>query len=178
MAAAADGPVHSLGPSGTACDCPDRPVQFNGPAPGLASGQGPCLAETNLIRSLNLAEFDAALAKGKWQAHGVLSGQALFGGSGSRLEQVHVELEAQPPGGELSSQFLQDLLGMMPQGDVRRKLLSALAQKAMFHFNVGRLKVATEGENLLFSLFLDGDHLLDINIRVPRDSAGLLANLL
>lgn len=129
------------------------------------------------VGRLDLAALDQALAQGKWQARGDLAGRARFHGTGPLMEQADLQLTTLS-GGTLSSEILQQLLNLMPQGDARGKLLGAVQAKASFHFDVGRIEVATEGSSYRFNFLLDGDHLLDVTILVPKEGLGILNQLL
>ena len=129
------------------------------------------------VARLDLGALDYTLAKGEWKAGGLMTGTARVEGKGLAAESVVLNLSSLKPGGDLNSEVLGRLAGMMPAGDARAMLLKALSAKATFHFNVGHLSMSTEGEDYLLSLLLDGDHLLDLKIRIPRGSLDLLKTL-
>ena len=130
------------------------------------------------ISRLDLAALDQALTKGTWKANGYLVGRNRFKGTGSFIEQADLHLRTLTSGGALSSEILQQLLSFMPQGDARGKLLGAIQAKSSFHFDVGRVEVVTEGSIYRFNFLLDGDHLLDVTILVPKEGLGILNQLL
>lgn len=129
------------------------------------------------VRHLDLAGLDQAMAKGQWRASGMAAGPVELSGAGQELRAVGIRLEALPPGGDLSSQLLQALVGMMPAGDPREALMQALAGKALFHFATGKIELVTEPERYVLHLLVDGDHLLDITVRVPKESMEFLRHL-
>ncbi len=129
------------------------------------------------VSRLDLAALDQALGQGKWKSVGYLAGKTRLKGSGSVVEQMDLQLQTLS-GGTLSSEVLQQLLSLMPQGDARGKLLMAIQAKPTFHFNVGKIQVTTEGPVYRFNLLLDGDHLLDVTILVPKESIAVLNQLL
>lgn len=75
---------------------------------------------------------------------------------------------------DLSSELLQGLAAMMPAGSTRQALRKSFAGKALFHFNAGKIEVAAEPERYVLHLLVDGDHLLDITIRAPKESVEFL----
>ena len=129
------------------------------------------------VRHLDLAALDQVLARGEWYASGLAAGPVELSGEGGRLRGVGLRLEALPPGGDLSGALLQGIVGMMPAGSTRQALLQALAGKVLFHFNVGKIEVATDPERYTLHLLVDGDHLLDITVRVPKESVEFLKQL-
>ncbi len=138
----------------------------------------PILIVSVPVDRLNLAILDRAVAKGEWRATGELSGYANLVLFGRNMEDVDLRLEAEKPGGTLSGQLIQRLLSFMPSGDARSKLLKALQGQDLFHFKEGKVRIEMDMETYQVNLFLDGDHLLDVTIRVSKDSVGALAQLL
>jgi len=130
------------------------------------------------VKMLNLVSADQAFAHGKWQMRGVASGWLRMRVSGARTEELTLSLEAHPPGGSLSREALERILSLVPKEDLREVLLAAIKMKDSFDYRVGRLGVVTEKENYAFYVYLDGDHLLDVTVRVPKEGIGLLADLL
>lgn len=122
------------------------------------------------VTRLDLALLDRAIAGGDWKSDGFLHGPVSIRGRDGRLEEIEMKLESERPGGHLNSEVLERLAEMMPPNDTRRILLKALGAKAVFHFNVGKLDLTTEGENRVLRLLLDGDHLLDLTVRIPKES--------
>ena len=133
--------------------------------------------EAQVLR-LDLSALDQAVGKGEWRSDGFMRGAVRVRGKRSRLEDVELDLRSEQPGGHLNSEILERLARMMPPGDARGALLRALAAKATFHFDVGKVEMTTEGENVVLNLLLDGDHLLDLKIRVGKDSLQLLKVLM
>lgn len=129
------------------------------------------------VRRLDLAALDRTLARGEWKADGFLNGEIRFFGKGGRLQDMELDLQSEEPGGNLNSELLARLAEMMPPGDARGILLRALGAKATFHFDTGLLEMRTEGEDYLLNLLLNGDHLLDLKIRVPKNSVALLKEM-
>ena len=129
------------------------------------------------VARLDLGALDYTLAKGEWKAGGLMTGTVQVEGKGLAAESVVLNLLSLKPGGDLNSEVLGRLVGMMPAGDARAMLLKALSAKGTFHFNVGHLSMSTEGEDYLLKLLLDGDHLLDLKIRIPKGSLDLLKTL-
>ncbi len=126
------------------------------------------------VRKLDLAALDRVIAGGKWRSDGFLNGEVrLYGGEG-RLQEVELDLQSEEPGGNLNSEVLERLAEMMPAGDARGMLLKALGAKATFHFDTGLVELRTEGENYLLNLLLNGDHLLDLKIRISKESLKFL----
>lgn len=130
------------------------------------------------VDRLDLAAFDEVMARGEWKASGLLAGEVRARGRGSRVEQVSLRLESQRPGGTLNSEVLQRLLALMPQDKTRGQLVAAIQSKPTFHFDLGKMEVSTEGPVTIFKFLLDGDHLLDITIRVSEEGLGVLKQLL
>ena len=130
------------------------------------------------IEKLDLSALDKAVGKGQWRALGMVSGPVRLEGDGNLLKAVYLKCEAQPGGGTLSGEIVQNLIAMMPADDARSALLKAIQSKPLFHFSVGKFEVDTEGGRYLIGLYLDGDHLLDIKIRVDKDSVGALETVL
>ncbi len=129
------------------------------------------------VRRLDLAGLDRIVAGGEWKSDGFLSGEIRFFGQGGRLQDIELDLQSEEPGGNLNSELLERLAEMMPSGDARGMLLRALGAKATFHFDTGSLEMRTDGEDYLLNLLLNGDHLLDLKIRVPKNSLELLRYL-
>lgn len=129
------------------------------------------------VLQLDLAGVDRRIAKGQWKASGAMAGPVGLAGEGSQLKELDVRLEAIPPGGSLSSELLQGLVAMMPAGSTQATLIQALAGKALFHFNTGRVEMITEPERYTLHLRVDGDHLLNIRVRVPKESIEILKSL-
>lgn len=129
------------------------------------------------VRRLDLAGLDRTLARGRWRASGGLAGPVRLGGEGAQVRSADLRLETLQPGGDLSSELLQGLVAMMPAGDTRAALLQALAGRALFHFHTGQVEMVTEPERYVLHLRVDGDHLLDIQVRVPKESIELLEQL-
>jgi len=126
------------------------------------------------VRKLDLAAMDRAVGRGAWKSSGFLNGEVRFFGQGGRLQEMELDLQSEEPGGNLNSEILERLAEMMPAGDARGMLLRALGAKATFHFDTGLLEMRTEGEEYLLNLLLNGDHLLDLKIRVPKNGLALL----
>jgi hypothetical protein len=121
------------------------------------------------IRKLDLAALDRVIAGGEWRSDGFLNGEVrLYGGEG-RLQDLELDLQSEEPGGNLNSEVLERLAEMLPAGDARGMLLKALGAKATFHFDTGLLEMRTEGEDYLLNLLLNGDHLLDLKIRIEKE---------
>jgi len=129
------------------------------------------------VRRLDLAGLDRIVARGEWKSDGFLNGEIRFFGQGGRLQDIELDLQSEEPGGNLNSELLERLAEMMPAGDARGMLLRALGAKATFHFDTGSLEMRTAGEDYLLNLLLNGDHLLDLKIRVPKNSAALLKEM-
>lgn len=129
------------------------------------------------MRRLDLAGLDRIVARGEWKSDGFLNGEIRFFGQGGRLQDIELDLQSEEPGGNLNSELLERLAEMMPAGDARGMLLRALGAKATFHFDTGSLEMRTDGEDYVLNLLLDGDHLLDLKIRVPKNSAALLKEM-
>lgn len=126
------------------------------------------------VRKLDLAGLDRIIGRGEWKSDGFLNGEIRFFGRGGRLQDIELDLQSEEPGGNLNSELLERLAEMMPAGDARGALLKALGAKATFHFDTGLLELRTDGEDYLLNLLLNGDHLLDLKIRVPKNSLALL----
>ncbi len=130
------------------------------------------------IERLDLSALDKAVGKGQWRSVGLVSGPVRLEGEGDLLKSVYLKCETQPGGGTLSGEIVQNLISMMPADDTRGKLLKAIQSKPLFYFSIGKFEVGTEGNKYLMDLYLDGDHLLDIKIRVDKDSVGVLETVL
>ncbi len=126
------------------------------------------------VTRLDLAALDHAAARGEWKSDGFLHGPVRFRGRGGEIQDIDLDLQSDQPGGNLNSEVLERLVEMMPPDDTRAVLLKALGAKAVFHFNIGKVGFTTQDGNYVLSLILDGDHLLDLTVRVPRDSLKLL----
>lgn len=127
------------------------------------------------VIQLDLAQLDRTAARGEWKADGILRGNVRVRGRGGRLDSLDLKLQSEPPGANLNSKILEQLAERMPPGDARRILLKALGgPKATFHFDVGKAELSAQGGQYVLGLLLDGDHLLDLTIRIPRDSLELL----
>ncbi len=130
------------------------------------------------VTRLRIASLDRAVGNGEWRASGEAAGSLQASGTGSQLEQIRFHVEIVRPGGGLSSEFLLRLLGMMPDDSSKAVLFKTLARRPIVHFSTGRISLITENENYLLKLWMDGDHLLDITIRVPKESLSLIGYLL
>lgn len=126
-------------------------------------------AQADGIR-LDLTGLDQLLAKGKWKAQGDLTGWMRLEGNRSKVEGMNLQLETQPPGGFLSNEVISRLLNLMPADSTRSSLLQAIGQKERFHFDVGELQVNAQGSDYLLRFLLDGDHLLEFTLRVPKEA--------
>ncbi len=126
------------------------------------------------VDRFDLDALDLLLTRGKWKASGDLTGWVGCVGIGTTVESLNVLLEAKAPGGTLGGEFLTRLLKWMPASETQAKLFQSLQSQSTFHFQVGTFQVVPEGEAHRIHLLLDGDHLLDITIRVPKDSVGVL----
>lgn len=129
------------------------------------------------IHKLDLAGLDRIIGRGEWKSDGFLNGGVRFFGQGGRLQDVELDLQSEEPGGNLNSEILERLAERMPPGDARDMLLKALGAKTTFHFNTGLVDLRTEGEDYLLNLLLNGDHLLDLKIRIPKNSLALLKEM-
>lgn len=129
------------------------------------------------VTRLDLAVLDGSMLGGKWGASGFLRGDVRMRGGGPEPAEVDLHLSTEAPGGDVKSEFLQGLVGMMPANDNRALLLGALGSKPQFHFNVGEVEVSTESSGYTFRVLIDGDHRLDITLRVPRDGWEILKAL-
>lgn len=126
------------------------------------------------IRKLDLAALDRVVAGGEWRSDGFLNGEGrLYGGEG-RLQDLELDLQSEDPGGNLNSEVLERLAEMLPAGDARGMLLKALGAKGTFHFDTGLVELRTEEGYYRLNLLLNGDHLLDLKIRIPKNSLALL----
>ena len=121
------------------------------------------------VARLDLAALDQAVVQGDLRASGFLRGSVRLRWEGGRPEDLDLKLRSQQPGGNINSKLLESLVEMMPANDVRGILLKALRTKATFHFDVGKLDLTTEGDKRVLRLLLDGDHLLDLTIRIPKE---------
>jgi len=122
------------------------------------------------VTRLDLALLDRAIAGGGWKSDGFLHGSVNIRGRDGRMEDIDLKLESERPGGHLNSKSLEGLAEMLPPDDPRRVPLQMLGAKDVFHFDVGKLDLTTEGEHRVLRLFLDGDHLLDLTVRIPKES--------
>lgn len=129
------------------------------------------------VLRLDLTGVDRRIAKGQWKASGAMAGPVGLAGEGPRLKELDVRLEAIPPGGNLSSELLQGLVAMMPAGSTQAALMQTLAGKMLFHFNTGKVEMITEPDRYVLHLRVDGDHLLNIQVRVPKESIEILKSL-
>ncbi len=129
------------------------------------------------VNHLDLTGLDQLFENGKWGAHGFLTGSVHCGGKEWALDEVDLQLKAEAQGGALGGEVIERLLSLMPNGDNRAQLLKALRKQKIFHFRVGTLSVATEGNIYRLNLLLDGDHLLDLTVRVPKESVKILEDL-
>ena len=127
------------------------------------------------LERLNLEALDRIFVEGELKAKGSLVGPMVISGTGSRIDGFSIRWEALAPGGALASEWLERLLVLMPEGDSRAQLLKALEQHAAFRFKVCRLMVDPEGDSYRVNLLLDGDHLLDLTLRIPKDNVALLS---
>jgi len=121
------------------------------------------------VARLDLAALDRAVVRGELGANGFLGGSVRFRSEKGRPEDLDLKLQSQQPGGNINSKLLESLVEMMPANDVRGILLKALKDKAAFHFDVGKLDLTTEGDRRVLRLLLDGDHLLDLTLRIPKE---------
>ncbi|MBI1953702.1 MAG: hypothetical protein HYS41_06240 [Candidatus Omnitrophica bacterium] len=130
------------------------------------------------VQGLHLASADRLFSEGRWQATGVLSGWVELSGGGGKMEVVGLKLEAGEDGGNLNNEVLSNLLSMLPAGAAgQEKILKALRAKTGFHYAVCRLEVAVSSDDYRMNLLLDGDHLLDLTVSVPKEGLGDLAGL-
>ncbi len=130
------------------------------------------------VTRLQMAPLDKAVGKGEWHASGEAAGIFSMEGVGEQTGRIHFQVEILHPGGGVSSEFLLRLLGLMPDDKSKAVLFKALASRPIVHFSTGRISLITEKGDYLLQLWLDGDHLLDITIRVPRESLALIRYLL
>ena len=126
------------------------------------------------VDRLDLEALDRLFLQEDWRANGILYGPVFLAGAGERLTEIGLRLETAGSGGNVSSKLLARLIQFMPAGDTQAALLKALVSKTTFHFDVGKLELAQDGENHSLHLLLDGDHLFDITINIPRESVGVL----
>ncbi|MCM8812103.1 MAG: hypothetical protein NC910_03520 [Candidatus Omnitrophica bacterium] len=127
---------------------------------------------------LDLAALDRTVGKGEWKAAGLLRGAIDLEGTAGAVERVETALKADDPGGTLSGELMRQLLSFMPEGDARRQLLTALKGQELFHYQVGKIDVRTDESRYLVDLYLDGDHLLNLKIRVDKESVAVLKELI
>ena len=125
------------------------------------------------VDRLDLAQVDRVLVDEQWEAQGILSGLVTVSGIGVGMGDVSLRCEVQSPGGTLGSDMLTRLLSLMPTSDAKARLLSMIQQQTTFHFDVGRIEVRTQGDAYELLLLLDGDHLLDITVRIPKEGVTL-----
>lgn len=130
------------------------------------------------VTRLQMAPLDKAVGKGEWHASGEAAGTLSMEGVGEQTGRIHFQVEIIRPGGGVSSEFLLRLLGLMPEDKSKAVLFKALASRPIVHFSTGRISLITERGDYLLQLWLDGDHLLDITIRVPLESLALIRYLL
>lgn len=143
------------------------------------------------VEKADLAALDKTLLNGSWKADGLLTGKVRLLGTGGAVDAVEAHLETLKPGGNLNSRVVERLLTMLPiLGALRAagqrgmpasdQLIQQLRLRPVYHFNVGRVDLRTEGDTHILRLFLDGDHLLDFTLRFPkstREIADLLQHL-
>ena len=151
-------------------------IRLAGFRPRLPLGRSSWEGKGQVVR-LDLKGLDRVVARGEWRANGFLNGKVGLRGGDGRLQALDLGLSSEQPGGDLNSEILQRLVQMMPAGDSRAMLLKALGAKGTFHFNVGKVDLATDGGDYVLKLLLNGDHLLDLTIRIPKDSLELLRYL-
>ncbi len=133
---------------------------------------------TARVSRLDLALTDQTLAQGRWKATGTLRGQLRLSAASGRVEAVGVKLEALEPGGDLNNDLLINLLSLLPAGGGSQgQILQALQGRPTFRYKIGRFELATEEDVYRLGLLLDGDHLLDLTVRVPKDSVELLKEI-
>lgn len=133
------------------------------------------------VEQADLAGLDKTLLEGSWKAKGLLAGTVRLQGTGGAVDAVEAHLETLKPGGDLNSRVVERLLTMLPiLGALRaaeqrgmpapEQLIQQLRVRPVFHFNVGRVDLRTQGDTHILKLFLDGDHLLDFTLRFPKNT--------
>ncbi len=130
------------------------------------------------VARLALGPLEEILGKDQWGLQGFLEGDMALGGRGSSVEEVELKFTSQAPGGTVSNALLRPILSFMPPGESRSVLLRSVQEKPVFDFQIARLEVETEGSHHRFFLSLDGDHRIDVTIRFPKESVGLLRQLM
>lgn len=130
------------------------------------------------VDRLELRALDQVLNQGRWMLHGSLEGDVGLQGVVASVGEVALKLRSQAPGGALNNALLGRLVSFMPQGESRSVLLKSVEGKPMFHFQIARVEMESLGSDYRLFLFLDGDHRIDVAIRVPKESVGLLKDLM
>lgn len=130
------------------------------------------------VDRLDAGALDQAVAQGDWKAKGFFAGEVFCEGSGSTLQNVTLHLDSKAPGGTLRGEVIEQLVNFMPPGDKRTVLLKAVQAQSIFHFKKGTVALGPDQGVYRLNFLLDGDHLLDITVRTPRNDLDVLGKLL
>ena len=149
---------------------------LKGPSLTMSSWRRLAWRAQAVVESLDLAGADRLFGKGEWRSRGILKGSAGGNGVERRMQGVQVELDS-AGGGELRSDFLTQMLSLMPANDQRAILLRAVGAKETFHFATGRVDFTMGPAGYDLHLQVDGDHRLDITLRLPAGGLALLKTL-
>lgn len=130
------------------------------------------------VERLDLRMLDRLFPKEELRAVGFLSGPIAISGKGPEISAADFRLQLKSSDGAVSRAAIERLLHLMPQEGLRGQLLASLRGQPDFRFSRAAIEVSSEGDNFLFHLLLDGQHLLDFTIRVPKESVALLKEVL
>jgi len=128
------------------------------------------------LSGLDLARLDEKLNRGEWMTQGILTGYFKVVGLGREVEEVNLDLDSEG-GGTVSAKLLGRLVEMMPDGENKNLLRQLLQSKTTFDYRVGWLDFVTEEDRYKIHLLMDGDHLLNITIRISKGSLKILNTL-
>jgi len=138
---------------------------------------------TAQAEQIGLSGLDKILLDDSWKADGRLTGPVHLWGSGPAIRRVETDLESLKPGGNLKSRVLERLLTILPLSPALQKagapqgaqeLAQQIRSRPVFHFDIARVSVKLQEERYLLKLFLDGDHLLDLTVRLPKSGLEIL----
>lgn len=118
---------------------------------------------------IDLDALSKLFKKGQFFAKGRIKGRIYVKGTSDAIDKIDIKLDSLEPGGEIRTVYLGRLISFIPQNSVREAIAETL-KGDLFVFKKANIEMLTNDRGHNLHILLDGQHLLDFNINVPKDT--------